>query len=106
MFYVGQKVERIRDLPAVAKVAHLQWSNVGGHLPAPGVVYTVRKIWVGREGYSLLHLVEIDNSHLLAAGWPEEPGFSAKYFRPVVERKTSIEIFTAMLNPADKRVEA
>ena len=33
-------------------------------------------------------------------------GYRHGRFRPLVERKTSIEIFTAMLNPSKRRVSA
>jgi hypothetical protein len=43
-------------------------------------------------------------SHLKVPGL--EPYFSSRRFRPLVERKTDISIFTAMLNPSKQEIEA
>lgn len=94
MFRVGQKVVCVdaRD------------TNSHG-LPeiVEGGVYTIR--WVGVDDYKLcVRLVEVPRNALAPPfttppeflDWP----FYASRFRPVVERKTDISIFTAMLTPS------
>lgn len=88
MFYVGQKVVCVNDDP----------DNYGRPvIVVKGQVYTVSRAfdWLGVRA---LLFVEVSPGG--------EPGWCASRFRPVVERKTDISIFTAMLNPSDKRVEA
>lgn len=84
MFYVGQSVVCIDD-----KFVEKSLTK--------GAVYTVSGVGRGVSGYPMLGLVEVRGGDL---------GWFPRRFRPVVERKTSISIFKAMLNPADKRVEA
>lgn len=88
---VGQKVVRIGGV--IAEYLPAKW-------PEMGKVYTVRTINVW-DGYdTLITLEEIDNSHMVPEYGKIEPGFQAKHFRPVIERKTDISIFKAMLNPS------
>ena len=91
-FRVGQRVVLVGWIqePTAA------WIGIGARYPDVGDVYTVRAIEPWKDSAVLL-LEEINNSHL---GFDLEPGFRQEFFRPVVERKTSAEIFTAMLNPA------
>lgn len=96
-FRVGQKVVCVDARP----------TNIFGlSVLESGRVYTVR--WVGLWGYAArrpnqlcIRLEEIDRG--------EDPGaphmieifdmpFRATRFRPVVEKKTDISVFTAMLN--------
>lgn len=60
-----------------------------------GSIYTVSAFRPG-IGPSLIQLEEVDHTYLiggvLCVGW-----FLAERFRPVVERKTDISIFQAML---------
>lgn len=86
MFYVGQKVVCVDGKPR----------NYPHCAVRAGAVYTVSKIMHSIYGDSL-HVAEVDGDY-----W----GFYADRFRPVVERKTDISIFTAMLNPSKQRVEA
>lgn len=70
-----------------------------------GGVYTINYVgcWPARSGLDgavVLYgvgLVEAEASGL---------GFDARRFRPVVERKTDISIFKAMLNPSKEQVSA
>lgn len=69
--------------------------------PVFGQVYTVS--WVGVcEGHTQIDLAELP--------MPETDdfyrGYQAKAFRPVVERKTDISLFKAMLSPSKQTVEA
>lgn len=88
-FYVGQKVVCIHE-PRASQIA--KWP--GSHWPHKGGVYTIRAINVWPTE-TLLRLAELDNSHFTISRI--EPGFDASHFRPVVERKTDISIFTKML---------
>lgn len=88
-FRVGQKVICIDEVG--------QNPNLGDRTVIKGRIYTVREAydWFGYPG---IRLDEIYN-YL-------DRGYSAHRFRPVVERKTDISIFTAMLNTSKREVEA
>lgn len=89
-FYVGQKVVCVDDS---------KWSYGGPwDYPRKGSVYTVdgsAKHWSGGHG---ILIREIKNVY---CGKPQP--FLASRFRPVVEKKTDISIFTALLNPANHK---
>jgi hypothetical protein len=110
MFYVGQKVV------CVDAVEHTHFAPpnvmVEGSLDGlrEGVVYTVRS--VGRRHPRcpfgvLVWLTEIvrpikgDLSKLYG-----ELGYDPRRFRPLIERKTDISIFTDMLKPKTEQVSA
>jgi hypothetical protein len=97
MFRVGQKVVCIAPV-------------VGGYgdesNPVIGSVYTIRDIECPRPGgihHTGLRFDEILNEPRAYRGYDElsEVSFSALKFRPIVERKADISVFTKML--ADKR---
>lgn len=90
-FRVGQKVVCIRS--------DFKWKRtVPPNLPIKGRVYTVRDILPTDEwGPPALRLIELINP---IATFAYEPCFSFTRFRPIVSRKTSIEIFTRMLKPS------
>lgn len=94
MFRVGQKVICIREPKAVHVVA---WARRGGIYPHKNGIYTIRAINVWPEK-TLLRFFELDNRHLEGVVSEIEPGFPADAFRPLVERKTDISIFTRMLS--------
>lgn len=97
-FRVGQKVVCVDDYSAVA----LRW---GAACPKIGMVYTIRE-FDDRGSKLALRLVEIVNApakHRNIAE-PIEPAFAVISFRPIVERKTDISIFTAMLT--DEKIGA
>lgn len=96
-FQVGQKVVRISG-----KVL----TNIPAVWPALGGVYTIRAINDHGNGCVLLRFVEIDNSHMVPEFSSIEPGFHYAHFKPLVTRKTSIEIFKSMLNPSRERADA
>lgn len=78
------------------------WAKNSCVLPVHGRVYTVRDIWSFSKG-PVIYLDEIKNPACCVnddSGALIEPGFPALRFRPVVERKTDISIFTSMLNPS------
>jgi hypothetical protein len=68
-----------------------------------GDIYTIR--WIGHhDGVECIKLVEIPFRRAPRGKRANNTGmetFRATRFRPVVERKTDISVFQAMLNPAD-----
>lgn len=91
MFYVGQKVICVRH-PAKIK------AFFGEAYPHVGGVFTIREIFEARGG-ECLRLFEISNPPYPYVEGYMECGFRTNFFRPVVERKTDISIFKALLNP-------
>jgi hypothetical protein len=102
-FHVGQKVTVFKPFPA-CEIQRAK--DEGVTLPVLGVVYTVRGmepgVWNSNETF--IRLAEIVNGPHVEDGI--EPSFSATRFRPVIERKTDISIFKAMLNPSKQGVPA
>lgn len=103
-FHVGQKVVCIADWTASQ---HQLAQRRGVTLPVEGTVYTIRSIqFIEGHGvhlcfYELVNPVEKFRGH-----GRMEQSFGADKFRPIVTRKTSIEIFTDMLNKAPEEVPA
>jgi hypothetical protein len=60
-------------------------------------IYTIASV-TRHHNMDAVHLAEVPS----VLGFP----YYAYRFRPVVERKTDISIFTAMLNPSKRRVSA
>jgi hypothetical protein len=104
-FRVGQKV-------VCVETWHLNGTGYGDEVgPVRGRIYTIRDIGFGLNPaypHSLqVRLAEITIPLRPYRGFPlQEPGFSVSRFRPIVERKTDISIFTAMLNPSKQGVDA
>lgn len=100
-FTVGQKV--VLAVPYGEAEQFVAFLN-GDILPVPGVVYTIKEIEpVELDGLVFIRLNEISNP--IPEGKEREAAFNSSRFRPVVERKTDISIFTALLNKTDKPVE-
>lgn len=103
-FYVGQKVVCVDDdwrmfLPFWMRVkAAFRRRDTD---PRRGGIYHVREVLM-KDDQPWLRLAEIRNRAELGF---VEPMYMGRCFRPVVERKTDISIFTAMLTPAKKAVE-
>jgi hypothetical protein len=106
------KVVCIAGLAQVEKAKAL-----GGVVPVRGKIYTIREIrddaqWRHGEHHLVLLLQEIDNCNLIGKHVATglycyvEPGYSINCFRPVQARKTSIEVFTRMLNPQKQEERA
>ena len=93
MFYVGQKVVCVDDVPVQLRVGDPTFPLRSGE------VYTVRG-FADQRGDKCILLCEIFEPELA------DLGYFARRFRPAVERKTSIEIFTRMLNPSKERETA
>lgn len=99
-FVVGQKVVLVHDFdPGVRASA----PGDGITLPQMGVVYTIREIGLYCDE-PIVWLNEIVNEpHFYIDIFDvAEQGFGATRFRPVVEKKTDISVFTAMLAPAGR----
>ena len=72
--------------------------------PQRGIIYTVRGINpADYRGPAHLWLEEIHNPLTMSG---EEYSFHIRRFRPLVTRKTSIEIFERMLTPDLEKVRA
>lgn len=102
-FHVGQKVV------CVDGKFHPDFCDVPC-LPVEGAVYTIRAIElmtaVTGERSPIIKLVEIVNPVMEWEIGDEEFGFVPRRFRPLVERKTDISLFKAMLNPSKEQVTA
>lgn len=97
-FHIGQKV--------VATCG--KWKAYCGELiPQKGEVYTIRGIeHCDTQDMTGLLLEEITNAPRAYKQRNTEIKFSTNGFRPVTEKKTSIEIFQRMLLPQQQGVDA
>lgn len=101
-FRVGQKVVCINDADGESHWLVPTVGDMDGL--TRGCVYTVREIYFDVVwAKTLVRLEEIRRPPCLLDGQPFECGFYPERFRPVVDRKTDISIFTAMLT--DTKVE-
>ena len=92
MFHVGQKVVCLADLSRLTLPSEVA--------PTKGAVYTIRAIMTDNKGYLGLFLVEIKNPPVYCALGFCERALWAGHFRPVIEKKTDISIFTQLLTPS------
>jgi hypothetical protein len=95
-FHVGQKVVCIDEFGS---------SRFPMEFPVINFVYQIRGIHSDETG-SYLWLAEIVNPSFEFSDGTMEPAFDAEGFRPLVERKTNISVFKAMLTPQKQRVSA
>ncbi len=95
-FHVGQKVvyvgRRVSIWHQIKRMIH-PYRN-----PEKGVVYTVSNIYVS-GGDQVLELLEFPSP--FDGYW--DAGFLADAFRPVVDRKTDISVFTEILRKATNK---
>lgn len=100
-FHVGQRVVCVNDSHNAGKVPGDVYLE-SRLLIAKGQVYTIKSIanYAWCKGGICLELLEVPGR---GRG---DFGYAAIRFRPVVERKTDISIFQAMLNTTHKRVDA
>lgn len=89
-FYVGQKVECIQDTGD----QHGREMFI-----RKGAIYTIASFVVSNWGTEGVTLLEV-------APPPGIVGWKPSLFRPIVERKTDISVFEAMLNPSKQEVSA
>jgi hypothetical protein len=105
-FRVGQRVVCIRT---AAESQRGLWVPYAAAFPVVGTIYHIRSIAFDnpQSPDGLVRLAEIDNAHLMRRfHYATEPGFPVGAFRPIVERKTSIEIFTKMLTDKRENIDA
>jgi hypothetical protein len=102
-FRVGQKVVCIEGRPIGGSGFEI-W-------PVEGAVYTVRELCISPWSAGvLMRLEEIHNAPIvygrngIVSRW--ECAFMVSRFRPIIERKTDISIFKAMLNPSKTKETA
>lgn len=82
-------------------------AEIGIKLPVKGVVYTVRSVEIVYAGQTHIKLHEIVNAPVQYGDVGlREQAFCHTSFEPVVERKTDISCFKAMLNPTRSAVPA
>lgn len=96
-FRVGQKV-----------VCVSEWKRIGGFGgeigPIHGEVYTIREVGFLHPDFPRMVTVRLDEiANEVWLGF--ETCFAATRFRPVVQRKTDISIFKALLTPSKEKVE-
>jgi len=96
-FVVGQKVVFVG---AFSQNWKARAAEEGVILPVKGVVYTIRGFDPVTVNGVFIWLNEIRNDICIPAG--REYSFAAEEFRPVVDRKTDISVFKAMLTPAGR----
>lgn len=98
MFRVGQKVVCVEDQNQHEVLGHKDLVKNG--------IYSVR--WVGMyDGELCLRVIEVERRPIFTifgevVGWTDMP-FNLDRFRPLVEKKTDISIFTKLLNPANHK---
>lgn len=98
MFHVGQKVVCVDDDPRDLAGRNVATLRPSIQWPVKGHVYTIEAKAV-HWNMPVLKLIEIKNGPGREKGRHiNEIGFAAARFRPVVERKTDISVFKAMLN--------
>lgn len=103
-FHVGQKVVFVDEAGLTTRERKI--ALYGIKYPDVSGTYIVREvlIWDGRP---CIRLCEITNPKVLYENEGEsEQAFAAWRFRPVIERKTDISIFTEMLNTQRTGVSA
>jgi hypothetical protein len=93
MFHVGQKVVCIAQAS----------SPYGEAVPQVGSVYTIREVCDGQEYGPCYRLIEIANPPMGYADGYRECDFTHRLFRPVIEKKTDISVFTQILDKVNKR---
>lgn len=100
-FRVGQRVVCVDD---TAIGLFNRWS--GEDAIREGQIYTVRSVHLDERGILVLWLDEVSRTALARARHGDMVGYRASRFRPVVERKSDISIFKAMLNQKPAGVDA
>jgi hypothetical protein len=105
MFRVGMKVVCVDGEYSGSLVRQ----TLGGDeyevpMPKRETIYTIRDIEFQSESVCAVRLEEIVNPICRSiSDGVMEPNYRSTRFRPVVERKTDISLFTAMLNPTKQK---
>jgi hypothetical protein len=97
-FRIGQKVVCVDASDGVVGASMFSDRLVKGN------IYTIRGFNSPDYLNDTLGLLLEEIIGEISTSWDEEYGFRQNRFRPIVERKTDISVFTAMLT--DKRVDA
>lgn len=112
-FHVGQKVVCMDADFSVLWHDSMSWSGHGyrpPQLPILDEIYAIRGIrhfgWGNGEVTLAIYLQEIMNPIGRFLNEMAEQPFWIGRFRPVIERKTDISIFTEMLTPNKTKVHA
>jgi hypothetical protein len=108
-FHVGQKVVCVgcEGTPRPKGYWEKWQKDWNVTLPQRGVIYTVRDARMTPTGVGFIRVCEIRNPDVeYIDARHQEPWFFSEGFRPVVERKTDISIFNAMLTPKTEQVPA
>lgn len=91
MFFVGQKVVCVDDSNQVPELQK-------------GQTYIIeRGCFVGMAGKTYVHIVGVYDERKRLG---KDAGLYAHRFRPLVEKKTDIAVFTALLTPSGTKVDA
>ena len=96
-FYVGQKVVCVDDRP---NAECLPWQR--GEKIQHGHVYTILRLH-SHCGDFVCWLEEVRRSDTAIREWGPDVGYRIERFRPLIERKTDISIFTEILDKANSR---
>lgn len=100
-FHVGQKVVCVRH------PEDLEYNCGCSNVPQFKQIYTIRGLETDpSNGEVYLLLEEIVNPPRLYPDGYGEECFHHSGFRPVIERKTDISVFTALLNTSKERAPA
>ena len=113
-FTVGQKVLAVKKVsPTERDIRMVEAAKRAGVIfPKPGEVYTIRDIFtaarIDGEVVVCVRVAEVINNPQMRfnTGFVGEIGFNASCFRPLVQRKTDISIFTDMLIEQKQPVQA
>jgi hypothetical protein len=105
MFHVGQKIVCVDDLDDISLAEKLGLFIVGDlDGLTKGAIYTIRALITDPvTGVYCARLHEIHRQPMPYRGGTFEVGFRITRFRPVVEKKTDISIFTRILDDVSKR---
>ena len=99
MFYVGQKVVCVNAVEKDFRKPGVQYRN-GVWLLQEKEIYTIRELLHNSHGSPTMKLVELADRSV-----DGDKGYNRKRFRPLVEKKTDISIFTSMLNKSVKELK-
>lgn len=94
MFHVGQKVVCVD----ASNSPGCTWGP--RERPVEDAIYTVSEVGISEIGNPAIKLMELPRDQ------KEWTWFRSNRFRPVVERKTDISVFTKILNDVKKRKRA
>lgn len=106
-FQVGQKVVCVDDSgPIDGDPRKVPGGDYVPNMIRRGAIYTVRTVgFYPRWGEQGIRLHEVVNPIREYIGGNSEVCFAAHRFRPLIERKTDISVFTALLNNTPAKIK-